>query len=141
MEHRLGYRCVGQLRSDHGSFLQQQPIMNLPSTSVTPTPDQIPGSASQIFAGNDRKTKGKGCRKSVILAVVLTVLILFVLALVGAVVFLVLRNNTDNCDGSTSRGTIPPTANPLITAAPSTLVMANIGMYYNVKFKSRYTRV
>ena len=99
-------------------------------------PSQISSSASHISAGQDIKTKGKGSRKFVILAVVLTVLILLVLALVGVVVFVVLSDNgNDNCDGSTSRAPIPPTANPLITAAPSTLVMTNTGMYCNVEFK------
>ncbi len=93
--------------------------------------DQMPSSASQISA-QDMTTKPKGSQKSIILAVVLTVLILLVLALIGVVIFLVLRD-TDNCEGTTPAGPIPPTANPKITVSPFTLVVPDPGMYSNIE--------
>ncbi len=109
-------------------------------------PDQITSAAFQISAEQDITNTRKGRRKSVILAVGLTLLILLVLALVGVVVYLALKD-ADHCEVSTSGspipttasemstsgGPIPPTANPLITAAPSTIVMPNTGMYSNVE--------
>ncbi len=82
------------------------------SGSGSLSPDQTTGSAFQTPAEQDITNKRKGSRKSVILAIGLTILVLLVLALVGAVVYLALQDN-DHCEVSKSGGPIPTTANPL----------------------------